>query len=614
MKFKTMKTQITVLLAASSFFIAVQTHAQNTWRTAGNNIQDGHHLGSNNNRSLIITTNGQDRMRVDSTGDIIMGQSAGPLHFLLFGTSFHMKFPQNQYIFRHSNSQEGLYRNQTLTRIEYRDQVSVPNMWLQSSSTGNSYFRGNMGIGTETPEGKLHVFRASAGTVTANANAPLVVENATSNYINLLTPSASESGILFGNNQNAQDGAIIYNNVNLADGLQFRTNGNVTRMSLTSAGNLGLGTPAPEANLHIFRGSAGAVTANANAPLVVENSTSNYINLITPDVNERGILFGDNLNAQDGGIIYTGGNQLQLRANGNVNRLIIDPDGNTGIGLDPAGFGGFNDGLLQVGNDGDDNLRLVANDGANDWSLFSANGTTGDLFLFKNGVQKGFFNDADGAYIASSDRRLKKDISELPTILESIMKLKPRKYHFMESANVEKYSYGFIAQEVNEVFPDFVAAYKDRKTGEERYGLNYENFGVIAIKAIQEQQKQLDEQKKAMDELRELVKQLSGQQATAANTSPATVKTVISDAVLEQNKPNPFKGITSIRYSLPGATKNAQLIVTDLSGKTVRQISLKNATTGTVNIDATMLSNGTYNYSLYADGKLIGSKKMILNH
>jgi hypothetical protein len=434
-----------------------------------------------------------------------MGANSGPLHFLFFGTSFHMKFPQDQYIFRHSNSQEGLFRNQTLQRIEYRDPVSVPNMWVQSSSTGNSYFRGNMGIGTETPEGKLHVLRASAGIVTANANAPLVVENSTSNYINLLTPSGSESGILFGNNLNAQDGAIIYNNINLPDGLQFRTNGNNTRMSLTSTGNLGIGTPAPEANLHVFRGSAGTVTANTNAPLVIENSTSNFINLLTPDANERGVLFGDNLNNSDAGIIYTGANQLQLRSNGNLNRMIIDPDGNTGIGLDPISVSGFNDGLLQVGNDGDDNLRLVASDGTNDWSLFSANGPTGDLFLFKNGVQKGFFNDLDGSYNPGSDRRLKQDITELPGVMENIMKLKPKKYHFTESASKEKYSYGFIAQEVNEIFPDFVSSYKDRKSGEERYALNYDNFGVLAIKAIQELQKQVEELKQTVTKLSRVV-------------------------------------------------------------------------------------------------------------
>src|SRR5450432_3619319 len=57
---------------------------------------------------------------------------------------------------------------------------------------------GDVGIGTSSPEAKLHVSGGSAGSVTAQGNAQLVVENSTHNYINILAPTASETGILFG--------------------------------------------------------------------------------------------------------------------------------------------------------------------------------------------------------------------------------------------------------------------------------------------------------------------------------------------------------------------------------------------------------------------------------
>ena len=57
-------------------------------------------------------------------------------------------------------------------------------------------------------------------------------------YISLLTPAANESGILFGTPTNAQEGGIIYGNSAVGNGMQFRTNGNVTRMTLTSIGDL----------------------------------------------------------------------------------------------------------------------------------------------------------------------------------------------------------------------------------------------------------------------------------------------------------------------------------------------------------------------------------------
>ena len=605
-----MKKTTYVTLAA--FLTIAALHKANAqqvnWRTAGNTVAAGQKLGANNAQSLLIVTDSTQRMLIDDIGNITMGLNGGGAKFLQFGTSFWMKFPQSQYIFRHSNSQEGLYFNQPSQRIEYRDQVSVPNMWVQWASTGKAYFRGNVGIGTEAPEGKLHVLRASAGTVTANANAPLVVENSTSNYINLLTPNASERGILFGDNLNAQDGGIIYGNVNLPDGLQFRTNGNVTRMSLTATGNLGVGTPLPEANLHIFRGSAGTVTANANAPLVVENSTSNYINLLTPSANERGILFGDNLNAQDGGIIYTGtNNQLQFRTNGNISRMFIDDDGNTGINLDPINAG-LNAAKLQVRNDGRDNLRLVANDNANDWSIFSADGSDGDLFLYKNGTFKGFFDATTGLYM-TSDKRLKKDIIPVTSIMENVMKLQPKKYHFIQDPEAKKYSFGFIAQDVNEIFPEFVATYTDRKTGEERLALNYDNFGVIAIKAIQEQQMQINEQKKEIEELKKMVLKLTSA-AGGENIFSGTVPINSAiDVMLEQNQPNPFNQNTIIRYKIP-ANANAQMLVYDATGLLVK--TLQAPESGQVQIHSYDLKPGVYTYRLSVNGKPSVSRKMVI--
>ena len=100
---------------------------------------------------------------------------------------------------------------------------------------------GNVGIGTPTPDNTLHVLKGSAGTVTANGNSPLVVENSTDAYLSILTPDATERGILFGEPSNNAAGGITYNSVATPDGLQFRTNGNVTRMSLDNAGNVGIG-------------------------------------------------------------------------------------------------------------------------------------------------------------------------------------------------------------------------------------------------------------------------------------------------------------------------------------------------------------------------------------
>src|SRR5205823_12611892 len=57
------------------------------------------------------------------------------------------------------------------SRLPFRIRPGAPTSSVDISATGN------VGVGTASPENTLHVFKGSAGSVTANANAPLVVEN-----------------------------------------------------------------------------------------------------------------------------------------------------------------------------------------------------------------------------------------------------------------------------------------------------------------------------------------------------------------------------------------------------------------------------------------------------
>jgi hypothetical protein len=120
-----------------------------------------------------------------------------------------------------------------------------------------SCFAQNTGIGITTPRAVLHVFTGFSGNMFPYS--PVVVEGDNNTYINLLTPDARESGVLFGNFTDAASGGIVYNNTGNPNGLQFRTNSNVTRMVLTSTGNLGIGTTNPTERLDV----AGTIRATA---------------------------------------------------------------------------------------------------------------------------------------------------------------------------------------------------------------------------------------------------------------------------------------------------------------------------------------------------------------
>ena len=68
---------------------------------------------------------------------------------------------------------------------------------------------GNMGIGIDSPDGKVHILQGSAGSVTASTDKnTLVVENSTHGGITTLTPDASESGMFFGHASGARTGEI----------------------------------------------------------------------------------------------------------------------------------------------------------------------------------------------------------------------------------------------------------------------------------------------------------------------------------------------------------------------------------------------------------------------
>ncbi len=251
------------------------------------------------------------------------------------------------------------------------------------------------------------------------------------------------------------------------------------------------------------------------------------------------------------------------------------------------------------------NLKLVSNDGTNAWIMYSINGTSGNLDLYKNGSFRGSFNGISGVYTAS-DKRLKKDIVALPGIMENLMKLQPKKYHYKESENTAKLSYGFIAQEVNEIFPEFVGSYKDRKTGEEMLTLNYDNFGVLAIKAIQEQQKQIDDLKQTVENLLEKINTTNNN----ANARSNTIK--LNNASLQQNIPNPFNNSSSVSYYIPSVFHTASLIITDMSGKTLKTYPIAQSGSGKQTFSGSQLTGGMYQYSLIVDGKMIDTKQMVL--
>jgi Chaperone of endosialidase/Head domain of trimeric autotransporter adhesin len=103
---------------------------------------------------------------------------------------------------------------------------------------------GNTGMGTITPGARLHIATGSSGY--AGGYFPgAVVESNANGYLNFLAPAGNETGLLFGKPTDAAHGGIVYNNAAHPNGMEFRTNGNITRMVLIDNGSLGIGVSDP---------------------------------------------------------------------------------------------------------------------------------------------------------------------------------------------------------------------------------------------------------------------------------------------------------------------------------------------------------------------------------
>lgn len=163
--------------------------------------------------------------------------------------------------------------------------------------------------------------------------------------------------------------------------------------------------------------------------------------------------------------------------------------------------------------------------------------------------------------------------------------------------------YGFLAQNVKEVFPELV------HTDNNGYMyVDYIGLIPILVQSINELRAELavlkgeekqDEETSAMF----LAPQQSGQNELEAS---------LTEAKLYQNAPNPWNSETVIRYSLPQSVGQAFIYIYDMQGKQLKCIPAQGRGESQVTVTARDLDAGMYLYALVADGKLINSKQMIL--
>lgn len=135
------------------------------------------------------------------------------------------------------------------TRITFNTTLNGTAFQTERMRIDNTGF---VGIGTVNPLKRMHVSSGSAGIASYVSSSNFLVESNFSHYIQMGSPEAQETGILFGKPSNSASGGIIYNGNN---GLNLRTGGNLNRMTINSDGDVGIGTITPSTKLNMSSGN-----------------------------------------------------------------------------------------------------------------------------------------------------------------------------------------------------------------------------------------------------------------------------------------------------------------------------------------------------------------------
>lgn len=218
-------------------------------------------------------------------------------------------------------------------------------------------------------------------------------------------------------------------------------------------------------------------------------------------------------------------------------------------------------------------------------------------------------------YYRLSDEKLKTNITTIGDATTKLTALRGVRYDFKGFGNNVSFpTYGFIAQEAQKVMPELAVT-----TNDGVMAVDYDGFVPLLVQGFKEQQGVIEEQRKQLqateEKLQKLYDLLGINQESAA---PALVKQDVVDnnpdfpnTRLLQNRPNPSNGSTVIEYSL-NDNGTALLTITDMTGNTRKVFSGLAKGSNRLTINAGELAPGIYNYTLTIDGKIAGSRKMVI--
>jgi hypothetical protein len=188
---------------------------------------------------------------------------------------------------------------------------------------------------------------------------------------------------------------------------------------------------------------------------------------------------------------------LTLQSSGGTDVFMVNDAGRVGIGtISPGARLHIK---AQAANNRDNGIRLEHFGNTNRWNIHTEEQYSNLTFSFNDqfpGGNYSYLNATQAGLISVSDRSTKKDIAPLTGTLDQVARLRPVSFRYKTAAADSPPNYGFIAQEVEEVFPDLVLENQGLKT------LAANSLTAINTRAVQELHEKLKAKEEEMAEMK----------------------------------------------------------------------------------------------------------------
>ena len=260
----------------------------------------------------------------------------------------------------------------------------------------------------------------------------------------------------------------------------------VDALTITSAGNVGIGTSSPTQILDVFgprvrMGDGGGFELNFNTTTFAAFQ----------------------LNGTERMRITSGGNLLVNTTSDSGDRVTIKG----GISVGQTGSsdtGGYIQGITS-GNGLSSFLALGASFGAGGAGDVTLQNQVATKVIYVRNVSAGvYLSQGSTSWTANSDETIKDIIEPISNGLDKLKDLRTVIYK-LKNDDTNQRKVGLIAQDVEKVLPEAITKNYQKDYNREILGLNYTDLIPVLVKAIQEMNTKLDEQNQTIQNLQEQI-------------------------------------------------------------------------------------------------------------